>query len=494
MKPVLLWCPGTTGSPARWCSHSNGTLAIQWVLDRFKVPYELVGGLVTEGPGVTEFDETAYSVAILPFGRANTTGYKSWLNGSRTIPVVATCCYAANALKKATGCDTGITDNSSGGASAFETKTADGISLCWIAAQDVFTLDAAAEAVLWPVSDPSKASIAKLVGKDVYYITLGSYCDNMSRMLVVLQALKLTGETPRPITLRIDIDDAVTLGATQVQGLYDFADWLRAKRAVAIITLGLEANAPVAEVRNCIIANSDVFRCIIHSHNDSPFLDDEPHDDEEYPGYATIELKLERHAEQVLFYRNQGYTVYPAGPSGHFNLPMNSASRLGRRALAVLGVKSLRKSHIAVEYADSPNRAAFDTTEEDHVCYWYRITPGIGVLIAQDEYTKAELYTAYNATADSVLAAAIIIMSGSGQEGCMLPILSSGPRSVVWCHAGNFADDGTENADNPGMEWFNILDQMVQFSGGWIKWADDVDLAKMATRPKRRVGLGSGAD
>ena len=491
MKPILVWCPHATDAGSR--THNGYTRGIENVLAQFNVPYEMVGGLDTEGPGDAGFDETGYSVAILPWARTTIASHQSWLNGSRTIPVVASDCHSSTSLVQASGCDTGITARSSGGAAAFETTTPEGISLCWVATSDMFTLDTSpvtAEAVLASSEATANVAIARLIapsgGSEVYYIPWGAANVWMSRMLIVLQALKLAGVTPRPIPLRIDVDDAAWIPASGVQGLYDFADWLRAKSAVAIMTLGHEDDAPAAEVQACVIANSDVFRCMIHSHTDSPFLDDVT-----YPDIAT---KLARHDEQVEFYRAKGYTVYPAGPFGHLNLPLNTSSRIGRRALGVLGVKVLRGGFIGVEYTGEADRTSFVTTKQGGVCYWYRMGTNVGLAIAYTQYTKAEMYTAYLAPGDPIKTAANMMMQGgSVPAGTMLTILSSNRKRIVWCHAGNFADNGT-TYDNPGLAWLNILDQMVEFSGGWVKWADDADLEKWAARPMRRVGLGSGAD
>jgi len=290
-------------------------------------------------------------------------------------------------------------------------------------------------------------------------------------LLWVVTALKRAGITPatvgmEPHVIRLDVDDVTLLpddGDGHAHGLEDLAAWLRTRNAVALCGLdSIETMTPGAKA--VLIEGSDVFKCMVHDHTNTYWSSDAS-------PWDTVDGKLNGalgHYARIATVRAGGFNIEDSGAaSGHYYLPGNTATLLGYKAMAKAGVRVVRASPAQglwgwragrYRYEESGNRYPVQLipSETQHMTWSAKSIAAARGATAYAEY-------AYN-----------IVRDGMGVD-------RRKERNVLYFHGPNFAYDTVQGYDNPGLDYLNLLDPIVALSGGWVRWAGEQDLIKLAT-------------
>lgn len=362
MKPILITC-----DPALWSViDRSATRLICNILAQMGIPYEILPA----GSPAT-LDDDRWSAAVVPYA-GNRASVRPWANGEKPYPVLigtndGGLTTATDTWKS--GASARYPDNSWTGSPEFTKLTGEATIYVGGFTPDrwwAYTLDTTTAPVCVPVltvaaADEQHAGWAAgdSVGKSVvWYRDWSTVAPSKSFVMwnvshnsfyALLRFFKMADiKPPRPYRLCIDVDDITDLHrsdapASAADGIAQFAVALAARNTVALLGWN---NALIGSVPNSTITAvsegyySGVYRNIIHHHIAG--ITGENYFAEDTVPYDTVTKKIAAYDADIAEWQNLGLAIERSGYHGFKYMPKNQCSRLGRRAMASVGVKRVR--------------------------------------------------------------------------------------------------------------------------------------------------------
>lgn len=554
MKPVLFIVTGD------WYRYTDlCRLRAQRWLARWGIPMR------TEWHGdIASLDPDDYSgIMTLSFSAwGSVPNIIPWVTGEKGIPSMSWLLNAVN--DGGAGVTTGATARSAAKTDTYQVYTdADGNRLYQTKndyyggpSNYTYTLDAADANVEVLLTDPADETYPAACWRR-RNPTTGVWCGftgihSFTSAMVLTWLRNLDIAPVNPIPLQIEIDEAEGKDSTHVEqgpgiasGIQQFAEWLRARNAVAMIGLSAGFGEYWPEVKAAIQDNSDVYACFLHDHAYNIFFPNGNYYTE-CTGYETVEKKVAKVYECTAQLQAWGFQIADNGGAfgAHAPMPGNGITYMGFKALAKLGLRTMRSAGLLnVNYHRVPVVTELDGEPYTVQCYncFGPVNNGFGGSIAkwrtdmgasseaqygafihsQDKYWSAMAslagYSHSPIMADAVLLhtpdmditypehvkwqpstaypeGTIIVPTACSTGWSYIAVFgggTSGETEPTWPMTGSVVDGSVEweryypAGDGAAQDFLKYWDYLIGYSDGWIRWATADDIARMPEKVRR---------